>query len=456
MGEVVAIIGQDPEASSIQIDLKNSQSMFQAEFDHKVAEMVYKNGEFAAQNAFPQPDNDGTNACAFLSIKIANEIDGLYQEGRCDNKQFLPVNICEENERIITNFPFLIHQQYLKKFDLLSPAQSGFRQNHSTESAVIYFTDEIRRNADARRLTGALFVDLKKAFDTVPHKELISKLECFGFVDNSIAWFTNYLSNRSLVVSLGTNSSSPLAVENGVSQRSILGTVLFTLYINDLPSCINFSNIIMYADDKVIFFSSAQLMEVELKLNMELTSLSEWLCGNKLLLNLKKTEFMVFGTQQRLCRQAIDGIDITLGGESVKCCDTFKYLGVILDSSLSLNQHIDHVKKKVSKMLGIFSRARASLTIESANRVFKSMILPILDYCGAVFHICGKGNEECLESLQRRGGRIVLNAAHPFTEQMFTSLGWDTLTRRRETHMLNWLKSASREWPQVISRNIFK
>ena len=77
----------------------------------------------------------------------------------------------------------------------------------------------------------------------------------------------------------------------------------------------------------------------------------------------------------------------------MKCCDAFKYLGVILDRSLSVNQHIDHVKRKVSKMRGIFSRARPS---ESANRVFKSMILPILDYCGAVFHRCGKGNEECL------------------------------------------------------------
>jgi len=151
--------------------------------------------------------------------------------------------------------------------------------------------------------------------------------------------------------------------------------------------------------------------------------------------------------------QAIDGIDITVGGESVKCCDAFKYLGVILDSSLSLNQHIDHVKKKVSKMLGIFSRARPSLTIKSANRVFKSMILPILDYCGAVFHRCGKGNEECLESLQRRCGRIVLNAAHWFTEQMCTSLGWDT--REERNISLNWFKSASREWPQVISLNIF-
>ena len=350
---------------------------------------------------------------------------------------YRPISILPVLSKILEKAVNSQLQQYLKKFDILSPTQSGFRQHHSTESAVIYFTDEIRRHADAGRLTGALLVDLKKAFDTVPHKELISKLERFGFVDNSIAWFTNYLSNRSQVVSLGSNLSVPMPVENGVPQGSILGPVLFTLYINDLPSCINFSNVIMYADDTVIFFSSAQLMEVELKLNMELTSLSEWLCGNKLLLNLKKTEFVVFGTQQRLCRQGIEGIDITLGEESVKHCDSFKYLGVILDSNLSMNQHIDYVKKKVSKMLGIFSRARPSLTIESANRLFKSMILPILDYCGAVFHGCGKGNEEVLERLQRRGGRIVLNTAHLSTEQMVTSLGWDTLTRRRENHIVN-------------------
>ena len=101
-----------------------------------------------------------------------------------------------------------------------------------------------------------------------------------------------------------------------------------------------------------------------------------------------------------------------------------------------MNQHIDRIKNKVSKMLGIFLRARPSLTIESANRLFKSMILQILDYCGAVFHRCGKGNEDSLECLQRRTGRIVLNTAHLSSEQMFTSLGWDTLTRRRETHIV--------------------
>ena len=140
----------------------------------------------------------------------------------------------------------------------------------------------------------------------------------------------------------------------------------------------------------------------------------------------------------------------------MKHCDAFKYLGVILDSSLSLNQHIDYVKKKVSKMLGIFSRARPSLTIESANRLFKSMILPILDYCGAVFHGCSKGNEEGLECLQKRGGRIVLNTAHLSTNQMVTSLGWDTLTRRRENHIVKLVEKCLKGTAPSYFSNYFQ
>lgn len=133
-----------------------------------------------------------------------------------------------------------------------------------------------------------------------------------------------------------------------------------------------------------------------------------------------------FGTQERLpvfC-QGIEGIDITLGGESVKHVMPIKCLGIILDStSLSLNQHVDYIKKKVSKMVVIFSRVPPSLTIESRKRLFKLMILPILDYCFAVFHGCGKGNEEVLEHLQRHGGRIVLNTAHLSTLTLMEKSG---------------------------------
>ena len=286
-----------------------------------------------------------------------------------------------------------------------------------------------------------MFIDLRKAFDSVPHKELLSKLRTFGFGENSINWFTSYLSDRCQAVSLDNELSSPLAVLSGVPQGSVLGPVLFMLYINDLPSCVDICKVMMYADDTVIFFSAPLISEIELELNLGLINLSEWLCTNKLILNLKNTELMVFGTHQRLCRQDIDGAHIMLGGESVKHCDAFKYLGIVFDNSLSFSLHIDYVKKKVSKILGMFSRIRSSLTTEALNQLYKSMILPNLEYCCAVFHGWSKRNEEQLERLQRRVARIVLKTVHLSTKDMASGLGWDPLKTRREKHIIKLVRN---------------
>ena len=209
------------------------------------------------------------------------------------------------------------------------------------------------------------------------------------------------------------------------------------------PSCVDVCKFMMYADDTVIFFSAPLISEIELQLNLELINLSEWLSTNKLILNLKKTEFMVFGTHQRLCRQDIDGAHITLGGESVKHCDAFKYLGVVLDNSLSFNLHTDYVKKTVSKTLRMFSRIRSSLTTEASHRLYKLMILPNLEYCCGVFHGCGKENEEELEHLQSRvaKNKIVLKTVHLSTQDMAFGLGWDPLKTRREKHIVELVKN---------------
>ena len=184
----------------------------------------------------------------------------------------------------------------------------------------------------------------------------------------------SYLTNRSQAVCVGDELSSPMPVLSGVPQGSILGTVLFTLYINDLSSCIQFSNVMMSADDTVFHLSSSSTSEIELKLNLDLANLSQWLHYNKLVLNMKKTEFMMFGTRQRLARQNCDGTDISLNGQSVKHADTFKYLGVVLDDTLSFNDHVDYVRMKVSKLLGMFTRIRPLITLEAANRLYKAMV----------------------------------------------------------------------------------
>ena len=128
---------------------------------------------------------------------------------------------------------------------------------------------------------------------------------------------------------------------------------------------------------------------------------------------------------------------------------------MILDSGLSLNQHIDYLKKNVCKMLGMFSREQPLLSIEAANRLFKSMFLPILDYCGAVFHGCVKRNEEGLKCRQRWVRRIVLNTAHSSKEQMVICLSWDTLAKRRENHIVNLVEKCFNGMAASFSSNIF-
>ena len=200
----------------------------------------------------------------------------------------------------------------------------------------------------------------------------------------------------------------------------------------------------MYADDTVVYLSSPSTSEIELKLNLDLANLSQWLHYNKLVLNTKKTEFMMLGTRQRLARQKCDKTGISLNGQSIEHTDTFEYLGVVLDDNLSFNDHLDYVRMKVSKILGMFSRIRPSLTLEAANRLYKAMVLSVLDYCDVVLHECGQGNSDKIERLQRRAARIVYFKAAPnlSTDQILTKLGWEPLYFRRRTHILISLKSA--------------
>ena len=156
---------------------------------------------------------------------------------------------------------------------------------------------------------------------------------------------------------------------------------------------------------------------------------------------MKKTEFMTFGTRQRLVRHKCDETDISLNGQSIKHTDTFKYLGVVLDDTLTFNDHVDYVRMKVSKILGMFSRIRPSLTLEAANRLYKAMVLPVLDYCDAVWHECGQGNSDKIERLQRRAARIIYfkAASNLSTDQIMTKLGLEPLYYRRRTHILRFV-----------------
>lgn len=166
--------------------------------------------------------------------------------------------------------------------NLLSKFQVGFRRNHSTQLSLRYFTDNVLGAMDQGTLTGALFIDLKKAFNTLPHAGLLQKVKRYGITDITLSWFSDYLADRNQVVCVNGKLSHSLPVLTGVPQDSILGPLFFIMYINDLLSCLQFPQLMMYADDTVIYLSSNSISEIEMKLSLDLANVSYWLRENNL------------------------------------------------------------------------------------------------------------------------------------------------------------------------------
>ena len=196
----------------------------------------------------------------------------------------------------------LIHKQlasYFNDHNLLCKSQSGFRRMHSTETAVTYFADEILMNMDKGLVTGSVFIDLAKAFDTVDHNVLLSKLEYYGVCDESLPWFKNYFRGRKQFVHMDSQSSEELAITSVAPQGSILGPLLFIVYINDLPRCVKHCSVNMYADDTVLYLTGPTVHYLIFFINQDLQCLSEWLQDN-LVLNVSKTKCVLFTSQRHI------------------------------------------------------------------------------------------------------------------------------------------------------------
>ena len=196
-----------------------------------------------------------------------------------------------------------VHNQlycYLNDYKIISSKQFGFRHKLSTNVALTHFTDDILLNMDSGHLTGALFLDLSKAFDTVDHNLLLHKLKSIGLSDHAVQWFQSYLTNTKQMTSVGNALSPAASMTVGIPQGSILGPLLFLVYVNDLTSCQLASEIVLYADDTVIYYLSADLFYLESNLNSDLATVSEWFSSNLLTLNISKCKCVILVTYVNL------------------------------------------------------------------------------------------------------------------------------------------------------------
>ena len=271
----------------------------------------------------------------FPTAEKSAKVMPLYKSGdRTNTDNYRPISILNIISKVFERVVFDQLSDYLEDNHLLTDFQYGFRRKRSTRDAVTILTDHIKHNMDKSKVTGALYMDLRKAFDTVNHSCLLHKLPYNGILNTEIEWISNYLFKRSQIVFLDGVFSSREYVSHCVPQGSILGPLLFVLLINDLPNQLNFCNVLMYADDTVLYFSSKCSKEIEHCLNFDANAICSWMKENCMILNPKKgkTEFVLYAARTRKTP-----VNIVIDNNVINQPDTYTYLGVKLDSHLNLH-----------------------------------------------------------------------------------------------------------------------
>lgn len=317
--------------------------------------------------------------------KIA-KVTPLFKSGVKDNfDNYRPISVLPIASKIMEK---AVHKQlmsFLEKHTLLSNNQFGFRSKKSTELATTLLLDNIRKSVDKGNIVGAIFVDFTKAFDSLSHAQLISKLKSYGIRDIELTWFIDYLFGRKQTVSYNCKHSNLQSVTNGVPQGSILGPLLFVLYLNDAIDYIKHCQTIHYADDTVIYYAGKSLEDIENKLSHDFNFLSTWCEENELLLNLKKnkTEVMLFGTSRRLASLPRN-IVLKYKFSFINVTSSYKYLGVEIDSHLNMNSHFEKTYRKASGRLNLLAKLRNQMDTTTALMIYNSMILPVITYCNII------------------------------------------------------------------------
>ena len=269
-------------------------------------------------------------------MKIAKVIP-IYKKGEKDDvSNYRPISLLTSISKIVERIIYIRTVNFFKKSDIFSNFQFGFRENHGTTHALLSFVEKVTHALDTFSHTIGIFLDFSKAFDTINHKILLAKLSQYGIRGKALEWFTSYLSkNRSQYVHANGVDSQIKTIDCGVPQGSLLGPLLFIIYINDFHRSSDNLSFILFADDSNLFYSHPDPNVLLRTVNCELKKVAEWIKANKLSLNLKKTKFMLFSN-------SLDSLpgNVIFDTTTLDEVSSIKFLGVCVDNKLSWKCHI--------------------------------------------------------------------------------------------------------------------
>ena len=306
---------------------------------------------------------------------------------------------------------------YLTENSLLSSEQFGFRPGHSTELAALRMVDHIIKQMDNGKLPLCIYIDLSKAFDTLNYDILMSKLEYYGITGKENELLRSYLTGRSQYVEVNGHKSSHLQISTGIPQGSVLGPLLFLIYINDLPNASNIFDMLMYADDTTLFCNMTDTITVDV-INEELSKICDWLGANKLSLNIVKTKYMLYHS----INKRVIYPKLKINNNNIDRITQFNFLGVILHERMSWKQHIEHIRLKIAKTIGIIYRLKSIYPSAILLTLYNTLVTPHLHYCLLCWGSILKEND-LLHVMQKRVLRTITNSNYiAHTEPLFKEL----------------------------------
>ena len=337
--------------------------------------------------------------------KTAHVIPLHKGQNKSDPNNYRPISKLSCLAKILES---LVHNQlksFLHNYSVLSPYQSGFRAKHSTISATTLVLNDILTALDKKLFCATLFVDLSKAFDTVDHSLLLERLRLIGFNPSACTWFKNYLSGRYQCIKFGAVKSEFLHIAKGVPQGSILGPILFIIYINNVVNTLQDCNTHLYADDTILYCFSDSVEKSINMLQLSFDIFQKSLLDLKLVLNADKTKSMLFtkgrvlnGHYTQLC---------TSNGTAIERVPHYKYLGIWLDEKLTFNTHIEILIKKLRMKLGFFYRNRSCFPWPTRKRLIESLFLSVLDYGDIIYRNASATTLKSLDSVYHSALRFI-------------------------------------------------
>ena len=319
----------------------------------------------------------------FPNILKTSSVLPLFKKGSkliCEN--YRPISLLSNISKLLEKLMYSRLYSFLNIYNCLSELQFGFRTKHSTSHALISITEKIREALDTGHFACGIFIDLQKAFDTVDHDILVSKLEYYGARGVAKQWFSSYLHNRRQFVTINGFESSLKTIRFGVPQGSVLGPLLFLIYINDFNHSVKNSMVHHFADDTNLLYANKSIKVLCKKVNYDLKGLTNWLNANRISLNISKTELIIF----RSTRKSIDcEIKIKLNGKRLYPSTHINYLGVLLDEHLSWKPHINALVKKLNRSNSMLSKIRHHVNKNTIRSIYFSIFSSHINYCCQVW-----------------------------------------------------------------------